>query len=108
MARHGDAGLRMSTPQITDEARWHLLGHFGVPHTRLRALEERLDNDYAVDRYGYAQFSDLSDIRMRAVVSDQVLRTAHAIGDNMLAGCLHRERLDELAGVREPGAELRV
>lgn len=91
-------GGSVTTPTTINEARWVLLGGFGVPHAHLRALEERLDRDYAADTYGYGQFSDLGDVRLRAVVSDQLLRTVHAIGDNLLAGCLHRECLGELAG----------
>jgi hypothetical protein len=92
----------MSDITTTDEARWHLLTQVGVPHKHLRALEERLDGDYTVRDYGYAQLSDLADIRLRAVVSDQLLRTVHAVGDNELAACLHRERLDDLVGAGRP------
>ena len=85
------------TPTIED-ARWYLLGEFGVPHKHLQSLEERLDADYVVDCYGYAQFSDLTDLRLRAVASDQLLRTVTAIGDNVLAACLHQERIAQLVG----------
>src|SRR4051794_20524986 len=88
----------MSAPETIDEARWSLLAQLGVRHAHLRALAERLDADFTVESYGYDQFSSLADIRLRAVVSDQLLRTAHAIVDNLLAAGLHRERLDELVG----------
>jgi len=88
----------VSAVQTIDEARWAILGQFAVPHANLRALEERLDADFTVGDYGYAQLADLTDVRLRAVVSDQVLRTAHAVADNLLAACMYRERLDELAG----------
>jgi hypothetical protein len=88
----------MSAPETIDEARWSLLAQLGVRHAHLRALAERLDADFTVESYGYEQFSSLGDIRLRAVVSDQLLRTAHAIVDNLLAAGLHRERLDELVG----------
>src|SRR3954452_11413245 len=88
----------MSAPETIDEARRSLLAQLGVRHAHLRALAERLDADFTVESYGYEQFSSLGDIRLRAVVSDQLLRTAHAIVDNLLAAGLHRERLDELVG----------
>jgi hypothetical protein len=88
----------VSASQTIDDARWILLGELGVAHSNLRALEKRLDDDYTVDTYGYGQLADLGDIRLRAVVSDQLLRTVHAIGDNLLTAGLHRERLGQLAG----------
>jgi hypothetical protein len=88
----------MSIPKTIDEARWALLDGLGVAHKHLRALEERLDGDYTVHVYGYEQSADLGDVRLRAVVSDQLLRTVHVVGDNLLAAGLHRERLGELAG----------
>jgi hypothetical protein len=88
----------MSIPKTIDEARWALLDELGVSHEHLRALEQRLDGDYTVHAYGYEQFADLGDVRLRAVVSDQLLRTVRAVGDNLLAAGLHRERLGELAG----------
>jgi hypothetical protein len=92
----------MSIPRTIDDARWHLLDSFGVAHGHLRGLEDRLSADFVVDDYGYAQFSDLGDIRLRAVVSDQVLRTAHGIGDNLLAACLHRDHLESQLGGGRP------
>jgi hypothetical protein len=88
----------MRDVRTTDEARWRILIDSAVSHAHLRALEERLDRDYTVDDYGYAQLGDLTDVRLRAVVSNQLLRTVHAIGDNELAACLHRDRLDDLVG----------
>lgn len=78
----------MSDISNIEDARWSLLAGFGVPHKHLRTLEERLDADYVVDCYGYEQLGDLTDLRLRAVVSGQLLRTVHAIGDNMLAAGL--------------------
>jgi hypothetical protein len=64
----------MSIPKTIDEARWALLDELGVGHEHLGALEQRLDRDYTVHAYGYGQFADLGDVRLRAVVSDQLLR----------------------------------
>jgi hypothetical protein len=55
----------------------------------LEALIARFADDYSSDTFGFPQLSDLTDLRQRAVVSDQILVTADAIATNLDEAGMH-------------------
>lgn len=77
------------------EGRVELADKLGLRVERLALLSARFNKDFHVEDWGFAQFADLVDVRLQAIVSDQVLAASEAILTNLLEARVAETDYDE-------------
>jgi hypothetical protein len=86
------------------EAYWEYIAAIGIDADNLRALEGRLNDEFRAADGGYAVLAALP-MPQRAVVSDQILTSAHGVIRNLAEARLHEQDLNELLDEGVPYAE---
>jgi hypothetical protein len=88
-------------PQDATDAYWEYTASIGIQSDRLRALEDRLEEDFRAADGGYASLRELPMLQ-RAVVSDQVLVGSQGVIRNLTEARLHEQDINDLLadGVR--------
>jgi hypothetical protein len=86
-------------------ALFELVADYGLKSARLRELALETNRSFAEEHGGAAQFAAITDPALRAVVSDEVTRSAAALLENLVMAAFHRSRLLEIAGAGVPRPE---
>lgn len=66
-----------------EDARVALAAQSGLRIDHLRLLTRRLEEDFRIDHWGYAQLADVGDVRRRAILSDYILASAESVVTNL-------------------------
>jgi hypothetical protein len=66
------------------DARFTLAEELGLRVVALRDLLRELNAQFRVEDWGYAQFGQLDDVWLQAIVSDHLLAAAEAVVTNLL------------------------
>lgn len=68
----------------SEQDRWEHATRLGIKWPDLRNLQEMMAFDYRVDSWGFPQLLDMSDVRLRALASDQIISAADAVLTNLI------------------------
>ena len=86
-------------------ALFELVEEYGLKSGYLRELALETNRSFVEEYGGAAQFAAVTDPALRAVVSDEVTRSAAALLENLVMAAFHRRRLLELASEGVPMPE---
>ncbi|HVS86045.1 MAG TPA: hypothetical protein VHD91_10465 [Gaiellaceae bacterium] len=86
-------------------ALFELVEDYALKSTHLRELALETNRSFVEEHGGAAQFAAIADPVLRAVVSDEVTRSAAAMLENLVMAAFHRRRLVDLAGDGIPQPE---
>jgi len=84
-----------------EDGRVELARAVGLRVGELARLGELLHADFQVGHWGYAQFSDLADVRLQAILSDHLLAASEAVLTNLLEARVAEMDYNEVAGPGE-------